>query len=169
MIYLRKMEEKDTDLIITWRNSDAVRPYFIYQEPFTREGHKQWVETMIDTGRAFQFMVCDCDTDEPIGCTYLRDYDKVHNKIEYGMFLGSHTPKGKGIGTQMVRLTFEYAFHTLQVHKVVGRVLATNEASNRSAKKAGFLQEAYLREEVLIKGIYEDVILYGILEEEFKR
>ena len=36
-VYIRPITEEDTDLIIAWRNSDAVRPYFIYQKPFTRE------------------------------------------------------------------------------------------------------------------------------------
>ena len=57
-VYIRPITEEDTDLIIAWRNSDAVRPYFIYQKPFTREGHMEWLETMIGTGRAYQFIVC---------------------------------------------------------------------------------------------------------------
>ena len=36
-IYLRLMMREDTDLIVAWRNSEAVRRNFIYQEPFTRE------------------------------------------------------------------------------------------------------------------------------------
>ena len=44
-VYIRPITEEDTDLIIKWRNSDAVRPYFIYQKPFTREGHLNWLKT----------------------------------------------------------------------------------------------------------------------------
>ena len=32
-VYLRPITPDDTDLIIEWRNSEAVRPYFIYQKP----------------------------------------------------------------------------------------------------------------------------------------
>ena len=39
-IYLRLMMREDTDLIVAWRNSDAVRRNFIYRELFTREGHE---------------------------------------------------------------------------------------------------------------------------------
>ena len=38
-IFLRKMEEQDTEDIIRWRNSDFVKRNFIYQKPFTVEGH----------------------------------------------------------------------------------------------------------------------------------
>ena len=81
-VYIRPITEEDTDLIIAWRNSDAVRPYFIYQKPFTKEGHLNWLKTMIETGCGYQFIVCRNEDNIPIGCTYLRDYDKEHNKIE---------------------------------------------------------------------------------------
>ena len=45
-VYLRPITIEDTDRIVTWRNSDAVRPYFIYQKPFTKEGHLYWLHTM---------------------------------------------------------------------------------------------------------------------------
>ena len=44
-IYLRLMTWDDTDLIVKWRNSDAVRRNFIYQALFTREGHEHWIRT----------------------------------------------------------------------------------------------------------------------------
>ena len=39
-IYLRYMTVEDTDKIVAWRNSDAVRSRFIYRERFTTEGSK---------------------------------------------------------------------------------------------------------------------------------
>ena len=86
-VYLRTITDEDTELIVQWRNSDAVRPYFIYQEPFTKEGHEKWLQNMIYSGKGYQFIVCKNDTDEPIGCTYLRDYDRVNNKIDGCVFI----------------------------------------------------------------------------------
>ena len=63
--FLRPMTGEDTDRIIRWRNQDFVRRNFIYQEPFTREGHENWIRTMIDTGRAVQFILCM--DGEPVG------------------------------------------------------------------------------------------------------
>ena len=40
-IYLRPITREDTDSILEWRNSEEVRPFFIHQEPFTREGHEK--------------------------------------------------------------------------------------------------------------------------------
>ena len=41
-VYLRPITDEDTNLIINWRNSDAVRPYFIYQKPFKKEGQEKF-------------------------------------------------------------------------------------------------------------------------------
>ena len=162
-VYIRPITEEDTDLIIAWRNSDAVRPYFIYQKPFTREGHREWLETMIRTRRAYQFIVCTIEEDKPIGCTYLRDYDRENNKIEYGVFLGSDDVKGKGIGTEILRLTLRFAFDKLHVHKVFARAFADNRASIGSFLKGGFAKEAYLKDEVYVNGQYRDIVLLGII------
>lgn len=166
-VYLRPITEEDTDFIVAWRNSDSVRPYFIYQKPFTREGHLQWLRDMIDAGRGYQFIVCKNNTDEPIGCTYLRDYDRENNKIEYGVFLGSEELKGRGIGTEILQLTLQFAFHALKVNKVFARAFSDNQASIRCFLKGGFQKEAYLREEVYVNGEYRDVVFLSILNKEF--
>ena len=160
-VYIRPITEEDTDLIIAWRNSDAVRPYFIYQKPFTKEGHLNWLKTMIETGCGYQFIVCRNEDNIPIGCTYLRDYDKEHNKIEYGVFLGSEEVKGNGIGTEILGLTLQFAFGILKVHKVFARAFADNGASIGSFLKGGFEKEAYLRDEVYVNGEYRDIVLLG--------
>ncbi len=159
--YLRPITDEDTDLIIAWRNSDAVRPYFIYQKPFTKEGHEKWLETMIRSGMGYQFIVCRIEEDKPIGCTYLRDYDRENNKIEYGVFLGSEDVKGKGIGTEILGLTLQFAFDELNVHKVFARAFADNPASIGSFLKGGFEKEAHLRDEVFVNGQYRDIVLLG--------
>ena len=160
-VYLRPITDEDTDLIINWRNSDAVRPYFIYQKPFTRQGHEKWMETMIRSGLGYQFIVCRIEDDEPVGCAYLRDYDRENNKIEYGVFLGSEDVKGKGIGTEILGLTLEFAFDELKVHKVFARAFADNVASVGSFLKGGFEKEAYLKDEVCVNGEYRDIVLLG--------
>ncbi len=162
-VYLRPITVDDTDDIIRWRNSDSVRPYFIYQKPFTREGHLNWLRTMIDTGKGYQFIVCENETDRPIGCTYVRDYDKEHNKIEYGMFLGEKTETGKGISAQIVRMTLDYCFEDLKIHKVFCRIFADNIPSIKGCERGGFRREAYLEDEVFVDGRYRDMVLLAAI------
>ncbi len=157
-IYLRPLQEEDTDLIVHWRNQEFVKENFIYQKPFTKEGHLRWIETMIKPGRVIQFIICT-GTDRPIGSVYLRDIDTTHRKAEYGIFIGEKDMLSGGYGTQAAGLMLGYAFKTLKLHKVMLRVLAGNDRAKKSYEKAGFVQEAYLKDEVCLEKGYRDVIL----------
>lgn len=165
-IVLRKMQEADTNDIVRWRNSDFVKKNFIYRQPFTIEGHHHWIETMILTGKAIQFIICEKSTGRSVGSVYFRDIDKLHRKAEYGIFLGEKDALGKGYGTEAATLMLRYGFEVLELHKIMLRVLADNTAARRSYEKAGFLQEAYLKEDVFLDGQYKDIILMAAINGE---
>lgn len=168
-IYLRPMTYDDTELIVKWRNHEAVRRNFVYQELFTREGHENWIRTMIETGKAVQMIICEIGTDKPIGSVYMRDIDRQHSKAEYGIFIGEDCARGRGYGTGAARLMIRYAFEQEKLHKLFLRAYADNTAAIRSYEKAGFTIEAYLREDVYTKGAFRDMVLMAVLNKESQR
>lgn len=157
-IYLRLMTYDDTDLIVKWRNSDAVRKNFIYQELFTREGHENWIRTRVETREVVQTIICDIATDRPLGSVYIRDIDKQHNKAEYGIFIGEADARGRGIGTAAAKLMLRFCFEEMELHRVYLRALSGNEQAVRSYEKAGFVKEGLLKEDVCINGKYIDIV-----------
>lgn len=157
-IYLRLMEEADTDLIIAWRNREDVRRNFIYREPFTRQGHENWVNTMIRPGRAVQIIIVDSADDTPLGSVYIRDIDRGNLKAEYGIFIGVPQARGRGIGTAAARLMLRYCFEEEGLHRIYLRALAGNRQAIRSYEKAGFVREGCLREDVCIDGEFYDIV-----------
>lgn len=163
VIYLRLMGAEDTEDIIRWRNTDFVRSNFIYQKPFTRAGHENWISNMIDTGKAVQFMICGKMDGKAVGSVYLRDIDRDHHKAEYGIFIGEKDALGKGYGTEAAKMMIEYAFNEEGLHKLMLRVLAENKQARRSYEKAGFVKEAYLKDEVFLEGRYKDVVYMAVI------
>lgn len=161
-IYLRPMTRGDTDRIVNWRNNPRVRKNFIYQKPFTREGHLAWIEEKVETGEVIQFVICEKETDRPVGSVYFRDISTEHHKAEYGIFIGEDDAVGHGIGSEACRLACRYGFTAKKWHKIMLRAFADNAAAIRSYEKAGFEREAYLRDEVCIDGVYRDVVLMGL-------
>lgn len=157
-IYLRLMTYDDTDLIVKWRNSDAVRKNFIYQELLTREGHEKWIRTRVETGEVVQTIICDIATDRPLGSVYIRDIDKQHKKAEYGIFIGEADARGRGIGTAAAKLMLRFCFEEMELHRVYLRALSGNEQAVRSYEKAGFVKEGLLKEDVCINGKYIDIV-----------
>lgn len=165
-IYLRPMTWEDTADIIRWRNGDAVRSCFLYQELFTEESHGRWVKDKVETGLVVQMIICDRSTNQGLGSVYIRDIDHQHHKGEYGIFIGEPEARGRGIGTRAAKLMIQYGFQELGLHKIFLRVYAENGQAIRSYEKAGFIQEAYLKDEVLIDGRYRDMILMAVFGEE---
>ncbi len=170
-VFLRKIQYEDTDLIIKWRNSDFVREHFIYQELFTKESHENWMKTMVETGKVDQLIICIKRTpaDEegiPVGSVYIRDIDWNHKKAEYGIFIGEESARGRGVGSMAAELMISYCFEQLKLHKLFLRVFADNKQAIRSYEKAGFVQEAYLKDDVRIRGTYRDIVFMGILNTE---
>ncbi len=166
-IYLRPMTVEDTDRIVRWRNNPRVKEHFIYQKPFTKEGHLHWIETKVKTGEVIQFIICEKETDRPVGSVYFRDISRQHRRAEYGIFIGENDAVGRGIGSEACKLACGYGFTVENWHKIVLRLLSDNVAAYKSYEKAGFRQEAYLREEVFLGNSYRDVILMGLLRKDF--
>lgn len=164
-VYLRLMNEEDTGRIIKWRNTEFVRQNFIFRGLFTVKGHEKWIETMVNTGKVIQFIILRRADDTPVGSVYLRDIDRSHRKAEYGIFIGEEDALGKGYGTQTAQMMIEYAFREVGIHKLMLRVLAENERAIRSYEKAGFVREAYLKDEVFLDGRYRDVIYMAVIND----
>ena len=141
---LRQMEYTDTDHIVAWRNKERVRSHFIYREPFTSKGHENWIRTMVETGKAVQFIICEKETMRPVGSVYFRDIDRKKKEAEYGIFIGEDDAVGKGYGSETACMAVDYAFGEMGLEKLVLRVFTDNEAAVRSYEQAGFVREAVL-------------------------
>lgn len=144
------MTAADTAQIIAWRNKDFVRRNFIYQKPFTTEGHYRWIEEQVKPGHVVQFIICLADGRE-IGSVYFRDIDRTAQTAEYGIFIGEEDALGCGYGSQTARLALEYAFEKLQLHRVFLRFLEGNEGARKSYENAGFQMISNKQDTVLLE------------------
>lgn len=158
MIYLRQMEVSDTEKIIAWRNKERVRHNFIYQKPFTVEGHLNWIHTQIEPGHVVQFIICEKASGRDIGSVYFRDIDRVHARAEYGIFIGEDDAVGKGYGTQAAKLALGYAFEEMKLTSVFLRVFADNSGARKSYERAGFELLDGKQEILTIDGVKREVI-----------
>lgn len=162
-VYLRPITVEDTDMAVRWRNKETVVKNFIHREPVTRENHINWLENKVFRGLVHQFIICRNEDDMPLGSIYLQNFEEEHKKAEWGIYIGEEAAYGKGIGTEAAKLVLNYAFEELGMHKVMSRVLAANKASLRMNEKAGYHREAYLQDELLLEGKYEDLVLFGAI------
>lgn len=160
-IYLVPISKQDTDNIVKWRNE--VKDFFIDQRLITAESHNQWYDSMILSKKVVQFIIYKQEDKKSIGSVYLRDIDLTNKKAEYGIFIGDKTGQNKGYGREAAKLIISYGFMELKLHKIFLRVFADNFNAINSYKSAGFIQEAYLRDELYINNSFRDIMLMAIL------
>ena len=91
----------------------------------------------------------------------------VHRSAELQIRLGEAAERGQGYGTEVVRLLLDFAFKDLNLHRVYLHVFSTNTAVIRVYEKVGFVREGLLRKAAHINGAYVDVLVMGILREEY--
>lgn len=161
-VYLRPMQEADTEQIVAWRNKERVRHNFIYQKPFTKEGHLNWIRTQVEPGHVVQFIICEKASGRAVGSVYFRDIDREKRCAEYGIFIGEDDAVGKGYGTLAAKLALSCAFEDLRLKSIFLRVFADNTGARKSYENAGFSLMKDRQEKVTIDGFTRTVVFYAI-------
>lgn len=76
--------------------------------------------------------------------------------------------RGRGLGTEAIRIALGHAFGDMGLHRVAIRVLAFNTPAIRAYEKCGFAVEGREREAACIDGIWHDDVMMGLLAREFE-
>ena len=162
-VYIRPMREEDVDRWVTWRNSDHVKNYYIYRGVFTRQSQLEWMKANVETGKACLMIICLSENDRPIGCVHIKDIDRVHNKGEYGIFIGEADVHGNGYGSSAAKMMLRYGFEELSLHRIYLEAIEGNDRAIKSYEHAGFVKEGVLRDNVLIEGTYRNIVWMGAI------
>lgn len=102
-----------------------------------------------------------------IGNIGLHRIDWVNRVAKLGIVIGERDYWGRGYGTEAVRTMLRYAFRELGLNRVELEVFAFNARALRCYEKTGFRREGVRRKALFRDGKYHDIILMGILREEF--
>ena len=73
----------------------------------------------------------------------------------------------RGYAAEAVVLLMRFMFAERRYHKCLGAVFAHNEASLALTRRLGFTEEGRLREHVYFAGRYHDLVMMGMLANEF--
>jgi RimJ/RimL family protein N-acetyltransferase len=102
-----------------------------------------------------------------IGQCGLFQFDDVAHTCEMGITIGDKAYWGRGYGREVVGLLLDYAFRLRNVRRVFLRVNGRNERAIRAYTACGFMEEGRLRAHVWSDGAYDDLVLMGVLREEW--
>jgi RimJ/RimL family protein N-acetyltransferase len=130
-------------------------------QPVPPTGGLSPYEPHAPTDREAVFSVVDLATSVLAGEAMLWGID-THNR---GAHLGlSLLPgaRGRGLGTDVVRLLCHYGFTVRGLHRLQLETLADNTAMIRAATAAGFTLEGTLRGSAWVHGAFADEVIFGL-------
>lgn len=150
---------------------DSVFKRFLDDAPpamWSSEKTKEWIEKDLEEDKNFiyNFMVRDLEEDKLIGFVDLW-VSWNHGDSWVGIGLGERDYWGNGYGTDAMKLMLRYAFTELNLHRVSLGVFEYNTRARKSYEKAGFKLEGRIRAELLRQGKRWDVLIMGILRDEW--
>jgi len=103
------------------------------------------------------------DNNEKLGNIGLKIIDH-HNKIAEVGFMLKHSAQGKGYAAEALTLIKDYAFETLNLHKLTAICSVHNVGSYKLLEKQGFSREQTLLQNTVINGQYIDDYVYGLIK-----
>ena len=102
---------------------------------------------------------------DPVGRVSLWGID-LHNRSAHVGITMSPGARGKGYGTDALRVMLGYAFDDRGLHRVQLETLATNAPGLACYRRAGFVEEGRLREHAWVAGRFVDTVVMGVLAAE---
>jgi len=166
-VRLAPLRAEDAPPLYRWINDRGLVLLNNVYRPVTPDAHQAWFEAVQRQPNSVIFTIRDPADDRLMGTCQLVEIDTVARRAELRIRLGELRDQGRGLGTSAVRLLLGHAFEDLNLERVFLHVFATNERAIRCYLKAGFRQEGRLRRAEYVGGQYVDVVVMGILREEY--
>jgi len=167
---LRAIEREDVPRFVRWFNDPEVRQFLTMYRPLSRAEEERWVESLASRREdvVLAIEVRAGDQWVHIGNVGLHRIDWKNRTATLGIVIGEREYWGKGYGTEAVRTMLRYAFEELGLNRVELETYSFNPRAIRCYEKAGFKREGVRRQALYRNGKFHDVILMGILRDEFE-
>ncbi len=165
-VYLSPIDPEDAPLYTRWLNNlSLTRNLTVSSLQISLPGEHAVLEEMT---KNHDYAIVSLEDDALIGNCGIAQLNHLKQSGEVGIFIGEDSFRGKGYGSEALRLLLGYAFDYLNLHSVMLRVFDFNKQGMACYKKVGFKEVGRRRESFRIEGSWHDEIYMDILEDEFR-
>jgi len=146
------------------RNQENVRKFMYTDHEISTEEHANWIASLRGNKRQQVFAVVRDGI--AAGLVSLSAINEQQKHAEWAFYI-DEAMQGAGIGSIIEFKLLDYAFNEAGLEKLNCEVLATNQPVIRLHEKFGFVREGVRRKNVVKNGERIDVVLLGILKDEW--
>lgn len=160
---IRAVQLTDAELILEWRNTDAVRLNMYNHEKISLESHMAWFKSTLSKDSC-KYFIYERDNN-PLGVLSFTDIDTKNRKAFWAFYSGATNVRG--IGSEMEQLALEYAFNELDLHKLCCEVLEFNATVIKFHRKFGFKVEGIRKQDYFRDGKFYDIYQLAIFKNDY--
>ena len=168
-VTLRPLEEGDLDgPYKEWINLQEADTFTEHaQFPHSRSDLEDYLNSRNGSSSHVWLAIIERTTNRHIGNIELSDIDWVHRKAKYSIIVGDASAQGKGYGFEASTLLLRHAFEKLNLNRVELGVHEHNTPAIKLYRKLGFTEEGSLRQAFLRNGEFRDMVIMGLLSNDF--
>lgn len=171
-VLLRPIEPEDLLFLMNLRWEKEVTEFIIH-DPISMKKQTEWYENMSKKGDlALSILYKDPEKSHAptlIGTTGLYDINHRHQRATLKSTRITPKYQGTGIIFEVLVMLLDYGFNTLNLNKIMGDSFEDNKPILTLLEALGFKEEGRLRSQYFHQGQFKDVIVTGLLREEFNQ
>ena len=163
---LRPFTRGDVDAVLSYRQRPDVAE-FLFDTAMNHEMVTEAVQQLYDEGDKIILAVERIEDNELIGevSLILRSLESEQGEIGYIFHPDVH---GRGYATESAKALLAFGFDEYGMHRIMARCDARNGASYRVMERLGMRREAHFREHMLVKGRWDEELIYAMLVSEWR-
>jgi len=165
-VRLRALTSADQETLRSFINDPEVLQNSNVYRPISDLQQEAWWKSVMANDSAVWFGIEAEST--LVGTCCLVDIEWVGRVAELRIRIGDKQAWGKSLGSEACALLVEFGFRHLNLERIWLRVFAPNAAALRLYTKLGFVVEGRLRRAWHLQGVTDDVIVMGLLREEWR-
>lgn len=155
---LRRANMTDLGYIMTLQFAPENLKFIV---PFDEDYHREIINS--DGSEKLDIIIEEIDTGLAAGYFMLRELDSPCAEFTH-VIIGR---KGLGYGREALNLLLKWTFEFKKFHRVWIDCKEYNSIALHLYESVGFVREGVLREIILTNGVWENLIVFGMLDREF--
>ncbi len=162
-VTLRAQESADLEFLHSLFSDPEVVRYWFAEPYVTRAELAAKIEARRDDSTSRRFVIDD--DGEAVGIVELVYIRPIHGNCEFQIIVAPGR-QGHGYAQSATKLILDYAFKTLNLHKVYLEVDDENEGAIHVYQKCGFRIEGHMKAEYWADGAYRDVTRMSVFADD---
>lgn len=157
-LLLRKFNMKDKESVLAYGSDEQTLKYLIWPGIRDLEEAERVIFAYYSKPGVYALELKE--SRQCIGCIDIR-IEPRHEKASFGYVLNRNY-WNHGYMTEALAVILELCFMKLELNRIEATHYAGNEGSGKVMEKSGMNYEGIALQEVKIKGVFQDVVHYGI-------